>query len=334
MSSRRNRLLVLNDSRLTRYLSAQDEATRSVELGRILDVEVRERARNVLQGYVRTGWPLAPADIDDIAGQVTINMLRKLLALTVMEEESVQSLDAYVVTLTRNCVRNFMRTRSPERARMKARLRYLFTQDERLAMWIHDRLTLVGLAPWSKTDPAHAEEREVRAVVSEEWRDDRPPVEGILRILRRVGKPVILAHLLSAFLSLEPHYAPPEPASEPATDLHEQIVEARQYLRILWSEIQTLLPAQRAALLLNLREPGSGNALTLFLSSRIASLQEIAESVSMSAEELNERWEELPLDDHRIATVLGRTRQQVINLRKSARERLTRRMVSRTRGRQ
>jgi DNA-directed RNA polymerase specialized sigma24 family protein len=334
MTSRRDRLLVLNDSRLTRYLSAQDEVTRTVELGRILDVEVRERASSILRGYVRTGWPLVPADIDDIAGQVTVNMLRKLLALTVIEEESVQNLEAYVVTLTRNCVRNFMRTRSPERARMKARFRYLFMQDERLAMWTRDRLTLVGLAPWSNTGRAQAEEGEVRAAVTEEWSDDRPPVERILRILRRVGRPVNLSHFLSACMSLESHYTPPEPVSEPATDRHEHIVEARQYLRILWSEIQTLPPAQRAALLLNLREPGSGNALTLFLSSRIASLREIAESVSMSAEELNGIWEELPLDDLRIATVLGRSRQQVINLRKSARERLTRRMTSRTLGRQ
>jgi hypothetical protein len=37
-------------------------------------------------------------------------------------------------------------------------------------------------------------------------------------------------------------------------------------------------------------------------------------------------WKELPLDDLTIAGRLGATRQQVINLRKSARARLVRRL--------
>ncbi len=37
-------------------------------------------------------------------------------------------------------------------------------------------------------------------------------------------------------------------------------------------------------------------------------------------------WNDLPLEDSSIAELLGATRQQVINLRKCARERLERRM--------
>jgi hypothetical protein len=46
----------------------------------------------------------------------------------------------------------------------------------------------------------------------------------------------------------------------------------------------------------------------------------------LGAEEFANLWNELPLEDASIASLLGVTRQQVINLRKSARERLTRRM--------
>jgi hypothetical protein len=46
----------------------------------------------------------------------------------------------------------------------------------------------------------------------------------------------------------------------------------------------------------------------------------------MTKEEFAEIWNHLPLDDNRIAEILNLTRQQVINLRKSARERLARRM--------
>ena len=51
------------------------------------------------------------------------------------EGESVQSVEAYVTTLTKNAVRDLMRRRSPERTRLKSRLRYLFRHDERLALW-------------------------------------------------------------------------------------------------------------------------------------------------------------------------------------------------------
>jgi hypothetical protein len=46
----------------------------------------------------------------------------------------------------------------------------------------------------------------------------------------------------------------------------------------------------------------------------------------MSAENLAAIWNDLPLEDIRIAELLQLTRQQVINARKSARERLARRL--------
>ena len=46
--------------------------------------------------------------------------------------------------------------------------------------------------------------------------------------------------------------------------------------------------------------------------------------LEMPAEEFVEVWKRLPLSDIEIAEMLGLTRQQVINLRKCARERLAR----------
>jgi hypothetical protein len=79
-------------------------------------------------------------------------------------------------------------------------------------------------------------------------------------------------------------------------------------------------------LLLNLRDHEGGNALTLFVLLGIAGIDRLAAAVGMSANELAEIWSELPLGDAAIAARLGVTRQQVINLRKSARERLRRRL--------
>jgi hypothetical protein len=84
---------------------------------------------------------------------------------------------------------------------------------------------------------------------------------------------------------------------------------------------------QRHALLLNLREEGGGSALMLVPLSGVASIRDIADLLQMPGAELASLWKQMPLDDLTIAARLGVTRQQVINLRKSARARLTRRMA-------
>ena len=99
-----------------------------------------------------------------------------------------------------------------------------------------------------------------------------------------------------------------------------------QYLARLWREIGGLSLRQRLALLLNLRESGQASALSLFVETGIADLRQIAEALEFQADTFTILWNQLPLDDNSIAKHMGITRQQVINLRKSARDRLVRRM--------
>src|SRR5262249_43289952 len=102
-------------------------------------------------------------------------------------------------------------------------------------------------------------------------------------------------------------------------------LETRQNLSVLWKEIVQLQPRQRTALLLNLRDGDGLNALSLFVLAGVAALREIAAAVSLTPQRLGELWNDLPLDDLTIGSLIGATRQQVINLRKAARERLARR---------
>jgi DNA-directed RNA polymerase specialized sigma24 family protein len=102
--------------------------------------------------------------------------------------------------------------------------------------------------------------------------------------------------------------------------------ERRIYLERLWLEIRALPMRQRAALLLNLKDKRGCGVLSLLPLTGVATLRELAEALEMAAPDFAELWKELPLDDAAIAGRLGLARQQVINLRKSARERLARRM--------
>ncbi len=103
-------------------------------------------------------------------------------------------------------------------------------------------------------------------------------------------------------------------------------LEQRRFLRALWEEIRELPPRQCAALLLNLRDAQGRDAVSLLPLTGTASLREVAAVLGLPAERFAELWQRLPLDDASIAALLGATRQQVINLRKSARARLTRRL--------
>jgi hypothetical protein len=95
---------------------------------------------------------------------------------------------------------------------------------------------------------------------------------------------------------------------------------------MLWEELRRLPLKQRVALLLNLRDHQGEGCIALFPAIGIASFRQLAEALDLEAEKLAEIWNELPLDDARIADLLQLTRQQVINARKSARRRLERRL--------
>lgn len=116
-----------------------------------------------------------------------------------------------------------------------------------------------------------------------------------------------------------------EALADPTPDARESL-GFRSSLRALWVEIRQLPERQRAALLLGLRDDTGRSVLFLLPATGTASIREIAAALGWSAERLAGLWNDLPLNDHRIADLLSASRQQIINLRKSARERLGRRM--------
>jgi len=99
----------------------------------------------------------------------------------------------------------------------------------------------------------------------------------------------------------------------------------RHYMERLWTEICELPIPHRKALLLNLND-GAGGDIQLFVHLGVASVEQIANTLEMKPIEFARLWNELPLDDMRIARELGISRQDVVNRRSAARKRLVRRM--------
>jgi hypothetical protein len=167
-----------------------------------------------------------------------------------------------------------------------------------------------------------------------------PPAELLAAIFERVGHPIEFNYLVSIAAQLRAvRDEPLESLDDESGHLRASLadgsvrvdaaLEQRLYLEKLWTEVCELPRLQRAALLLNLRDAGGGSVIAFIPHLKIASKKEMAEILSMSEEQFAALWGDLPLDDTSIAQLLGLTRQQVINLRKTARERLARRMKNR-----
>jgi hypothetical protein len=113
----------------------------------------------------------------------------------------------------------------------------------------------------------------------------------------------------------------PDPRPDVGTEM-----EDRACLKLVWAEICQLPLPQRVALLLSMRDSQGRSALTFFQITNTASMRQLAEALALTAESFAQMWNDLPLGDAVIAQHLGATRQQVVNLRLSARKRLARRM--------
>jgi DNA-directed RNA polymerase specialized sigma24 family protein len=143
-----------------------------------------------------------------------------------------------------------------------------------------------------------------------------------------------------------PDYDPPGKELTP-----EEIAWLRQFLRRLWAEIGALRPLQRVAYLLNFTD--AEGDVDVLCRNQIATRSEIGRAINLTVEQFIILWRELELDEHAragaselatdderfafawlhlplfdaiIARLIDGKRQQVINLRNGAHDKLVRQM--------
>jgi RNA polymerase sigma factor (sigma-70 family) len=282
--------------------------------------------RSIVSRYVRDGGCL-PADAADLESMISLRLLHKFRSIAASPHDAIEDVERYVATVSYNVVNDYLRRRFPQRTRHKNRLRYVLTHDPRLALWNAPVGPVAGLKKWqgsatAATAVALESEQSTRAM-----RDKRRPADALHALFIGVGAPLGLETLVDHTAVLWD--VPLGPAEVELVDEHEappMPIERREFLRVLWREIEQLLPMQRKALLLNLRSEETANVVAFVVLTGTARFDDVATALGMTAEELSAIWNDLPLDDLRIAALLNVTRQQVINLRKSARDRLRRRL--------
>lgn len=319
MTTDREELVAENDPRLERLVREEGAGAES-EIARVLMEEARPLVRQVISRYEKSGSLLTAEDAEDVAATVDIRLVEKLRAVTIDRRASIRDLHSYIATVAHNAVSDFLRTRFPEHTRLKKRLRYALTHDERFAMWPTAAGPACGLRAWAGRD-------DVLEVIPPVMLSDGVVVDVFTELFREAGKPVLVNALVDVLADASGvrERLPMEDAADQVTPFDARL-EDRDFARALWLEIRQLQPMQRKALLLNLRLGGAEvDALAVLLLSGISRFADIAAALEMTEPELAGIWNDLPYDDRRIAGMLGVTRQQVINVRRAARERLSRR---------
>lgn len=311
----------------------------------------------VLRGVIARKLQPVPGGaetVEDLVGEATLLVLSRLRELRENGAvEPVTSLRGFAaVTASRVCDSHFRR-RFPLRHRLRNRVLYLLGghgNQTGFALWTTPAgARACGYRQWEGREPGDAARRRrlvdrPQRVVEEALPREDPvrmnPGELLAALFDWVGGPVELDELVRSLAELWGVRDPtpvtagpadddrPEPyleAADPRVRVAEQ-AEQRAFLQAVWEEVEQLPPRQATALLLNLRDAEGKGVLGLLPVFGIAGIRRMAEVMEMAPERLAELWSELPLEDAVIAELLQCTRQQVINLRKVARERLKRRL--------
>jgi DNA-directed RNA polymerase specialized sigma24 family protein len=310
-------------------------------------------AEPVIKGIIRYKLHLTShqadgrAEADDIYQEALVQLLAELHKLrTLPDEHPISDVRGMAAVIAHRTCSRWMRRQFPERHSLKNRLQYLLSRQPGFALWQDEDGKLVaGFAAWQGQKRAvtaarlgHLSDDELQTHIRM-LKDGRHQELGdaLAAIFNRLGGPVEFDELVSALAALlqvrdqpiesidgnEEAVAFQAAAKEPDPSWQ---VEKRIFLQRLWEELQLLPLNQRTALLLNLKDAEGRGCIALFPATGIATLRQLADALEMSADRFAELWNELPLEDARIADLLGLTRQQVINARKSGRERLTRRL--------
>jgi hypothetical protein len=329
---------------VTDYLSCGDEA-RSWEL---LESLVTQRLEPVAESFIRGKLQASlRADDDRQCNDDAMDLVSEVKALVIAKltrlrerNESIVNLEAYTMAVTVNVYNGYLRKKYPRRLQLKDQLRYIVSHDRRFSLWRSESgewsCSMRGgeekALPGSRAELY--DELSARSTL-EGHSAERMKLSDLLKVVLIASRgPIRFADVVTLIYRLrnvrEPLAADGYDAAVSMETRPDDMVarlETKDDLRRLWNELKLLPLRHRAAVLLNLKNNRGDGLITLLPLIGIASIRQIADVLEFPPEEFGLAWSGLPWDDHAIAEHLRVTRQQVINLRQSARAKLRRALV-------
>ncbi len=289
------------------------------------------------------------AEAEDLRQEAIARLLVELQKLrSNMETHPIGYVRGLAATITYRLCAGWMRRQFPRQHSLRNQIQYLLTRQAGFALWLDEKYKIkkliAGLATWKGERPSIKADGLRRLLQDEKLLeslggggDSVDIKEALATIFNHIGGPVEFNELVktvAALLQIKDRELESVDADsdDKLVELADQEadvawrVEKRIFLQRLWEELRQLPLHQRVALLLNLRDHNGRGCIALFPATGIASIDQLAEALEMSEEQLAELWSEMPLEDSKIAELLQRTRQQVVSARQSARRRLERRL--------
>jgi len=344
------------DALLLPYIRAANEADSERLLATLVSEYVEPVIRQVIRSKLRARFdrqgrsPRNP-DAEDLYSETLVQLLSRLKQLKANPgDKAIGDLRGYVAVLSYHACYEHLRIKYPQRHNLKNKMRYMLTHRPGLALWENESGDLVGgFGAWREQKKERTRSDRLRQLLDDPWTalqsaaahgdfQRANPADLAEAIFNHTNHPIELddlVEIVAALWNVKDGVEHPGDRNEQpdqfarVTDQSADVgteVEQRLFLKWLWEEIVQLPVRQRVALLLNLRDEQGGGVMALLPIAGVATLRQIAAALEMDDEEFARLWPRLPLDDASIAGLIGGARQQVINLRKCARERLARRM--------
>ncbi|MEP6782871.1 MAG: hypothetical protein ABI983_04320 [Acidobacteriota bacterium] len=304
------------DARLAAFFGAESDHDAEIALTAIFDQPTERALTEAVRRRLIGSAPRQSA-AEDIASDTRVRLIRRLWAVRRDGGDPIEDFTAYAATTaTRTCYA-YLRARFPARTRFRNQVRYTVMRHPDTS------LDADGDGIWRcRSRALRLATAQAAAARSGQQFVDAP--RELDRLVDALALVLAIGDAKPVADAAEAEERAVERVPDPAPDALRELSD-RAELQALWFEVAALPTNQRIALLLNLRDPDGGSALHAMPSTGIVTRAELAQLLELDDRQLDQVWDELPLDDLTIASQLGLTRQQVINLRKSARARLLRR---------
>jgi hypothetical protein len=275
---------------------------------------------------------------ETVRQETAANLSRDLLARWERGALSeIETLRGFAGRIAANVRNEASRKENKQYRRMRDQLKAAVSGHPALVQWLVDEEYVVGLDRQYGQAPTRNERGQMLAqrpaeAIGRAFLERRADTssEGLGRsvhcLVEWAEGPLAMKTLLHALLPESSQVE--EIIVEPPTDGPSpgEIAVGREVLLALWEEVCELPRAQRCALLLNLRDDREKGVIDLLLATVCPGVAGLAETLEMAEDDVNVLYDDLPVEDVRIAQILDVPATSVIGLRRAARARLQRRM--------
>lgn len=336
------------------FLTAGDESTAAESMERLLRHHLMPEIKRVVKARLvgrasgkRKSQELR--DLHDITSDVVCRLIGQFKRCRETGRGVPLDLLSYVNRVATNVCNDYLRKEYPEHNHFREEVRLAIKHHPGFALWRTAEKRLVcgpaGLKGRNGKAPSPSDLERVRAAIESfdpaTFASVTTQAERLQYLLEALFEHLKTPIELNDLVSLIIHVLQPGGLTMPGKNGTTGTIESSDEMqhpepgpdasldestriKNTWQEIGQLPVDQRRALLFNLRDGQGTDMIALLLHETRAKPAELRDMLAMPEEPFEAIFNRLPLEDTEIAVIMGKSRRQVINLRKAARARLDR----------